>query len=344
MSCDSKKSINQVCVDVKCDFKQNLKNDGKAKPNITVIGKIAYYFKHFNHLLSKKYLSISKKLGDSYYQSLAYRVANCSSFVKYSQYSNFKQKIITMIACNDRLCPACNFRRSQRTFAKLIRIIQAKEFTDKNYKLIFLTLTLKNVEQADLGKGINHILYSFKKFILNKRIVRMNKGFFRSLEITFNQESRTYHHHLHIVFVVNKSYFDDSKQYLKQSDFTDIWQSSAGLDYSPVVFVEKVKDNKGIAEISKYAVKMDKELMNNLTDEEFKTLRDELFGRRLISMGGVIKDIAKKLKLNLNDNDIKSDDISDEDIKDEILLYIIALRWNIGFGKYQLAEKEKVGF
>jgi len=343
MSCDSKKSINQVCVDVKCDFKQNLKNDGKAKQNITPIGKISFYKRHYNQL-SDKYLSIAKQFNDETYQRRAYEVLYCSDFIEYAQFSNLKQKIVNMHTCKDRLCPICNYRRSQRTFAKLIRVIKHPDFTDKNYKLIFLTLTLKNIEPDKLGQGINHIFYSFDKFLKNKKIKRMNKGFFRALEITFNVESKTFHHHLHIIFVVNNTYFTDSKQYLKQSDFTDIWGASAGLDYTPLVFVEKVKNDKGLAEVSKYSVKIDKELIKKLTNEEFKILRDELANRRLISMGGVLRDIARKLKLNLDNDNITSDDLTDEDIKDEVLQFIYLLKWSVGFGKYQLAEKEKVGF
>jgi len=328
---------------VKKNFKQNLKNDGKIKQNITQVGKIAFYRSHYNFLLGNKYLSIAKEFNDFYYQQLAYKVFNCADFVKYGQYSNQIQKVFEMHTCQDRLCPTCNYRRSLRTFAKLICIIKSDEFVNKKYKSIFLTLTLRNVSQDRLGNGINDIFYSFNKFLKNKRIKAMNKGFFRSLEITFNKNRRDYHHHMHIVFVVNNSYFTHSDLYLKQSEFTDIWQSSAGLDYTPIVFVEKIKDAKGIAEVSKYAVKTDKELINNLSNSEFKTLRDELRNRRLISMGGVIRDIARKLKLNLDDNDIKSDDISDEDIKDETLQAIISLRWSVGFGKYQLAEKEQVG-
>jgi len=324
--------------------KSEKKINKKLKYNFSTIGKIAFYHKHYNQVLSDKYLSVSKEFNDTFYQRLAYRVLNCCDFVKYSQFSNQKQKIITMHSCNDRLCMTCNYRRSQRTFAKLIRVIKSDDFVNKKYKLIFLTLTLENVPPDKLNQGINHIFYSFNKFLKNKKIKRMNKGFFRALEITFNEKDRTFHHHLHIIFVVNKSYFDDSKLYLKQVDFRNIWGASACLDYEPFVFVEKVRDNKGLAEVSKYSVKANDKFIKELTNYEFKTLRDELANRRLISMGGVVRDIAKKLKLNLNDNDIKSDDIDDDDIKDETLQAIISLRWSVGFGKYQLVEKEKVGF
>jgi len=329
---------------VKKNFKQNLKNDGKAKQNITPIAKISYYHKHYNQVLGDKLLSIAKENDDYLYQQLAFRALHCGDTVDYLQFSNGKQKIINIFTCQIRLCMTCNYRRSQRTFAKLIRVIKHPDFTDKKYKLIFLTLTLKNISPDLLNQGINHIFYSFKKFMLNKRIARMSKGFFRSLEITFNEKNRTFHHHLHIIFVVNNSYFKQGDLYLKQADFTDIWGASAGLNYTPICFVEKIKDNKGIAELAKYVVKADEKFIKKLTNYEFSTLLAELRNRRLVSMGGVIRDIARKLKLNLDDNDIASDDIDDNDIKDETLQAIIGLHWSVGFGKYRLIKKESPNF
>jgi plasmid rolling circle replication initiator protein Rep len=329
---------------VKKNFKYHLKNDGKVKQNITSIAKISFYKRHYNQVLSDKCLSVAKEYDDYLYQQLAFRALHCGDTVDYMQFSNGKQKIINIFTCQLRLCMVCNYRRSQRTFAKLIRVIKHPDFTDKKYKLIFLTLTLKNINPDELKQGINHIFYSFDKFLKNKKIKRMNKGFFRALEITFNEKDRTFHHHMHIVFVVNNSYFKHPDLYLKQADFTNIWQSSAGLDYTPVCFVEKVKDNKGLAEVAKYAVKADEKFIKKLTNLEFMTLFAELRNRRLVSMGGVIRDIARKLKLNLDDNDITSDDIDDDDIKDEVLQAIIGLHWSVGFGKYRLVKKENPNF
>jgi len=325
----------------KSDVKKIIsKSKSKVKRNFTKVGKIAYYRRHYNYPLSQKYLSISKECNDSEYQARAYRVLYCSNSIQYEQYTS-KQRIINMTSCQDRLCPVCNYRRTQRIFAKLIRIIKSKEFLDKKYKLIFLTLTLKNV--SELGQGIDDIFYSFNKFLKNKRIKRINKGFFRALEVTFNRDSRDYHHHLHIVFVVNNSYFKHPDLYLKQKDFTDIWQSSANLDYTPICFIERVRDDKGIAEVAKYSVKVDKELIEDLTNQEFKTLRDELTRRRLVSLGGILRQLDAKLKLNLSKGgDINSDDIDDEYYKDEVLKFIVGLQWMVGLGKYRLVDKELV--
>jgi len=316
----------------------------KLKYNFSTIGKIAYYHKHYNQILSDKCLSVAKEYDDYFYQQLAYKSLHCGDTVDYLQFSNGKQKIINIFTCQIRLCMTCNYRRSQRTFAKLIRIVKDKDFVDKKYKLIFLTLSLENVPPDKLGQGINHIFYSFDKFLKNKRIKKMSKGFFRALEITFNEKDRTFHHHLHIIFVVNSSYFKHPELYLKQVDFRNIWGASACLDYEPFVYVERVRDNKGLAEVAKYSVKADDKFIKKLTNLEFKILLDELRNRRLISMGGVVRDIARKLKLSLDDNDITSDDISDDDIKDEVLKAIIGLRWSVGFGKYRLVKKDNPNF
>ncbi|MCO7174471.1 protein rep [[Clostridium] scindens] len=292
--------------------------------------------------IDKKYYIIGKKYNDNQYLYRAERVKICGNFLEFALFQKAGLKLINANFCMDRLCNMCNWRRSLKIFVKLSKIIKSQEIQDKKYNFLFLTLTLENVEPKDLHQGLNHIFYSFNKFLKNKRIKNINKGYFRALEITYNPISNTFHHHLHIVLAVNKTYFKKPDLYLKQTDFADIWQSSAGIDYTPIVHIQKFKSEKGIAEASKYSVKVDNKLLKNISIDNLKILRDELSNRRLVGMGGIIRDIAKKLKLNLDSDDKLTDDF--DDIKDDILLAILRYKFNIGFGKYELIEKENVNF
>ena len=326
----------------------NYKNitDGKksqVEKKRSKISKIAYYKKYQTENLSARYLKIARERNDSTYQSRAVKVHTCCDYVEYGQFSNNIQKIINMYSCQDRLHSACNYRRSLRTFAKLSQILKSQEFTEKKYKFLFLTLTLKSVEPANLKAGIDEMFYAFKKFLLNKRIKAMNKGFFRALEITFNVKEMTFHHHLHCVFVVNSSYFTKPELYIKQADFTDIWKKSANIDYTPIIDVRTIKSMGGVAEVAKYSVSADEGLLGSLDDDELIILRDNLTNRRLVGMGGVVRDVARKLKINIDDDSVTGT-INDDDVKNEVLRFIILLKWNIGIGKYELVEKEDVGF
>lgn len=302
------------------------------------IAKINYYKRYQTEKLSQRYLKIARERNDSVYQKRAIDVNQCCDNIKYAQFSDGSQKILNMFSCKDRLHTACNYRRSVRTFAQLTQIINSDEFLKEDYKCIFLTLTLKSVSPKKLKNGIDEILYAFKKFMLNKRIKQTVKGFFRALEITFNPKTHKFHHHLHIIFIVNSSYF--KKNYIKQSEFIDIWKKSAAIDYTPVVDVRPIKDFGGVAEVAKYSVSADDNLLDGLSDNELVILRDNLTNRRLVSMGGCVRDIARKLKLNLDDENL-NEEITDNDLKNGFLKFIIFLKWNIGFGKYQIDKGYK---
>ena len=78
----------------------------------------------------------------------------------------------------------------------------------------YLTLALKNCKINELQDTIELMLKSFKKFV-NRDIFKQKgkgakgtiKGWFRNLEITFNQEDKTFHPHFHIILAVEKTYF-----------------------------------------------------------------------------------------------------------------------------------------
>jgi len=317
------------------------KKFNNVKSKFTPVSRISYNKRNQLPLLAQRYEDIANKLNDADFYRWSNNVRHCSHDIEYAQFESGKQRIVNLMTCKDRLCGICNYRRSARTYAKLMRVFGSNTYLNKNYNLIFLTLTLRNVPPSQLKQGINHIFYSFNKFLKNKRIKAINKGFYRTLELEFNKDRRDYHHHLHVLIAVNKSYFTDSKQYLSQAAFTDIWQSSAGLDYKPFTYVEKVRDDKGISYVCKYSVKSDMEFIKELTDDELFFLRQGLAGRRLNGIGGVFKEIASRLKLNLDDDDKTSKNITDEYFANEVFKAIYRLTYQNKNKKYKIAENKK---
>jgi plasmid rolling circle replication initiator protein Rep len=308
------------------------------------ISTLYRYKRDFLDILSSRYLEIAKQENNAKFQNWSVKLYNCFNYFQAGIFSNNIQKIFQAQTCQDRLCLACNHRRSLRTFAKLIQIVKNESM--QKYRYLHIVLTVKNCTPDKLTETIDTLLYSFKKFLFNKRIKAIDKGFFRSLEITYNQKENTFHPHIHVLFVVNPAYFSQVGGYIKQSDFRDIWQSSAGLDYAPQVSVQALKkgDYSGIAEVAKYAVKESEQLIKSIPLEDLKILRLNLFNRRLISVGGIIRDMAKKLKLNLDDDNSITDEISDDDIKDETLKFIVEFLYNRKAKKYKVIEREKIDF
>lgn len=184
---------------------------------------------------------------------------------------------------------------------KVKQVIQNME-TD----FLLITLTVKNCKAEELQDTITHILESFHRITNRKKWKRCFKGFIRGLEITYNHEKGTFHPHVHILVSCSAEYF--KQEYVDIHTLRQWWAESARLDYFVQVDVRKVKDkDNAIAEVVKYAVKIAdilKEGQDEKRVEATKTLYNAVTGRRLMSTGGNIKKMAKKMKINLEDDEL----------------------------------------
>lgn len=217
----------------------------------------------------------------------------------------------------------------------------------KHYDFLFLTLTSRNVYPEDLKQEINNLMTAFNKMTKRKIYKNSILGHFRGLEITHNIKDDTYHPHFHIVLVVSKSYFDNSKKYIKQSEWVDLWQSCLKVNYKPIVDIRKfkAKNNKtistAVAEAVKYTVKstdyiitdVNNEVNEELTDKAVLTLDRAMANRRLTAYGGIMSDVYKYLNLDdPEDGDLVNTD--NEEIREDLDYIIERYHWNIGYKQY----------
>uniref|UniRef100_UPI0024B25A94 protein rep n=1 Tax=Thomasclavelia spiroformis TaxID=29348 RepID=UPI0024B25A94 len=261
--------------------------------------------------------------------------------------------------CKNRLCPMCNWRRSKKIFGQVAKIVDELDKTN-NYDYIFLTLTLKNCNGNELENNIDLISKSFNNmFRGNKKVKKICKGYFRGIEVTYNKNDNTYHPHIHCIIVVDKGYFSwRNEYYIKTEEWSSIWQYYLKVDYTPIVDVRKVKSKSynnngiieiskysGVTEISKYTVKSkdiiitrnNGDVNEELTDNNIYILHFALKGKRLVTFGGIMKELHKKL--NLEDMNSDNVDLIRTDVEDDnnILNYIILkYKWSVGISNYKL--------
>lgn len=124
-----------------------------------------------------------------------------------------------------------------------------------------------------------------------------------------------------MILSVDNSYFTQSKIYLSQKNWTDLWKFYLGVDYTPTVDIRKLKENKRkeVAEVAKYAVKSEDFIIKDsygkineeLKDRVVELLDKALHRKRLTSFGFIFKDIHKDL--NLYDNEDGDLIITDND-------------------------------
>lgn len=289
----------------------------------------------------------------------AERMQECGNFLSF-KLKDERLKLYQAYFCKARLCPMCNWRRSLKIAFQNKKIIQTVNEREK-VQWVFLTLTVRNVEGDKLKNTMDQMTKAWNNFSRYAKFKKSIKGYFRALEVTRNWDKEsewygTYHPHFHVLLCVPNSYFQ-AKYYVKQEEWTSMWQRAMKLDYTPIVHVAKVKPKKessdfvemeqeikksiaeqnAIFEVSKYPVK-DTDVIrgNKVTPENVQTVKDldkALAYKRLISYGGLLKEIHKELNLSdAEDGDlIHIDDETDEVANGavDVMAY-----WHVGLNNY----------
>ena len=292
----------------------------------------------------------------------AERMQECGNVLKFKLMDN-RLKLYQAYFCKARLCPMCNWRRSLKIAFQNKKIIAAVNEREK-VRWIFLTLTVRNVEGHELKNTMDQMTQAFNRFTKYARFKKSIRGYFRAMEVTRNWDKEsewygTYHPHFHVLLAVPSDYF--GRNYITHAEWTDMWQRAMKLTYMPIVHVQRVKpkkettdfveledevkktiaEQKAIFEVSKYPVK-DTDVIrgNQVTPDNIQTVKDldkALAYKRLISYGGLLKEIHKELNLcDAEDGDlIHIDDDSDEVANGaiEVMAY-----WHVGLNNYVIRE------
>jgi len=238
-------------------------------------------------------------------------------FIRYEHVENLQQKLkaTTFLTCDLRFCAVCSWRR-QIKFAKMIYEVLEKLQSKMKLRFLFLTLTVKNPELIDLKSTVQDMQKSFQRMIQTVRWKKSILGYCRVLEITrpkCDKQIGEVHPHFHVLLAVEPSYFNGrSGLYLKQDDFSEMWQKALRADYKPIcdVRITKSKGDKNqtlasIAELIKYPMK-DTDL-SKFSVEEFQILEEHMRNVRLINFGGLMKEGNKQ--------EIDSVELVEEDIE-----------------------------
>ena len=215
--------------------------------------------------------------------------------------------------CRDRLCPICQWRLSLQRFSTLNAVHGLMEQKEQNYRVALITLTLRNVDGPQLDGAVKRILDGWGKLTKLRTWQRWVKGFARSVELTRSKDG-TYHPHLHALVYFAPTYDKEITTF----DLVQMWRNSCALDYDPVCYMQfayrkgkRKVDVRGsdhwkgrkwadvIAEATKYAMKA--ELLTTATPTEIVTVDNALAGKRLISYGGIVRELRKELGLQTDD-------------------------------------------
>lgn len=251
-------------------------------------------------------------------ESKRHKFWTCAEVLLFAISANNDMKLKNAWFCKDKLCPICQWRRSLKLgfWNKAIIKKASTDLEACDGRYVFLTLTVKNCRGEDLKDTIKMIHKGFDKMFRRAVLKKYCLGFIRSLEVTYNEQTREFHPHLHVLMLMRGSYFGyktvSGKRkltgFLSQSDYIDYWQRACDLDYKPSVDIRSVKRRKGrgntlekaVLEISKYAFKpID---IKNLSDFDkryvISSLIKGLARVRQVGYGGLFKKIYKELSVD----------------------------------------------
>jgi plasmid rolling circle replication initiator protein Rep len=131
-------------------------------------------------------------------------------------------------------------------------------------------------------------------------------GWLKSTEVTRGKDGSA-HPHFHCLLMVQPGYF--GKNYMKQTEWVQMWRRSLRIDYDPVVEVRALKKDSNpavlIPELLKYCTKES----DLVADKEwFLELTRQMHNARVVSTGGLLKNYLKELEQEPEDLIGKSDD------------------------------------
>lgn len=262
----------------------------------------------------KGFLSGSKFISFDAYSG---RIRSCGSWLKFWQTEDLV-RLIDARFCKVPYCPMCQARRSLKWRSKFLNLLPEISNQYPSHKWVFLTLTVKNCDLADLRLRIQEMQKAFKRLsqLANYPMV----GAVKSLEVTrvwdwydatgnfIGRHGTTWwyrsedpdkklwtakptndvHPHFHILGLVPASYFT-GRGYITQSQWTEMWKQSARLEYDPIVHIQKVKNKKGKAPI---------ENPNEVESDK----------------SGMIKGICETLKYTVKESDLVGRFCNDDDV------------------------------
>lgn len=258
--------------------------------------------------LEKKQITKEKleKLGLKHFSKKALnRIADCGNFIQSVLTADETAgKIVKANRCMNRFCPICLATRSRKQSFMLGVVLETLR-ENYDYKFLFLTLTVPNVPGHELVNELQKQYESLKRFIQRKEFKNISKGYVRKTEITYNHERNDFHPHIHMLIAVENDYFQNSKLYVKQDRWLEIWQKCKRDDSITQVHIKKANE-ESFRELAKYEAK-DLEYLN-YSQEVFDIFYEALYKRKTLTFNGCFQEHKKLFESGYFDDYIEKDD------------------------------------
>lgn len=256
---------------------------------------------------------------DDFKPNVAARVRSCDTYIRLEvhEHKETHEKMRSLVFANyckvRKFCPQCASKYAREVAADFIGRYVAMQRKRKlehlsSYRLLFLTLTVKNCPLDQLRVTLREMSKAWNKFVKTKRFqAAVQGGWFRGVEYLGDHTPLgEAHPHFHAILIVTKSYFDDD--YIKADEWSQMWRQALRADYDPVVHVEVIKKrlrqvvgdggkvvervqsaiDAAVAEVCKYSVAPT--AVKQLSKADFRVLYEQTLQGRQFALGGLVKD------------------------------------------------------
>lgn len=258
-----------------------------------------------------------------------YRMQQCAQSIHMSVCASCGHKhVYNARLCRDRFCPICSWRLSMRRFANMMQIVQGLRERYPEAEWQFVTLTLENCQPRALRDTIDEMARAWNCIWSRKTTKKMPiLGWARSLEITYNAKSRTFHPHYHVLVLwadayspseheqkwLERAWMDTIKIRTHHDAQDSTMVRSKGRQMVPSIYDQTEDDAQtvltAVLETYKYSIKSKE--MQEMPLGVFQLLDELLKGRRMVAFGGAVKDFAKEIGLTSMEA-VSADDESDD--------------------------------
>lgn len=277
--------------------------------------------------VSRAFLSIPrlKKYGET--------VAGCACWLHMMECSNAEHGMTLKQAyfCKNRLCVMCQWRRSLVLRKQLVELVKGHREEFATDVPVLATFTVVNEKGERLHLTIDQMNRAWTRLMQRKSVKGVVHSWFRSMEITYNEERDDYHPHFHALFMVPKSYFYKKRgMYIPRDEWLKLWQEAMRDDRITQVDIRVLgcktdaELEASVGEVAKYMTKPNSYIFENefgikeANPKVVEQLFDATKGRRMIGFGGHFNKIRKAKKMI----DVENIDALDLDGEEQCLCKI----------------------
>lgn len=279
------------------------------------------------------------------FERYATRISKCSGVLRFGwaddpETGESSLKLREAHFCRVRNCPCCQWRRSLMWLARFYQSLPDITAAYPRHRWLFLTTTVRNCPVVELRQTLKEMNAAWNRLRVRKEFKPVS-GWLRTTEITRGKDGSA-HPHFHTLLLVPPSMVS-GVNYIKQARWTQLWQESMRLDYSPMVDIRAIKSKapkegqtdaqaaaaalqNAAAETLKYAVKPS----DMVADPDwFLEMSRQVHKLRFVASGGALKDV-------LREDDESAEDLllaGEEGGSDDGAR--LAFNWREGEGRYR---------